>query len=163
MYIKNYRTLETADSIYSYIVDYTTYYMYPPTFSEIRSSCHLKSNKSIIQYLNILSDMGYLSYSELSSRSIMLHDFKVIFDDSFNLGNYNLAPIDIDLYSKMKTFFMAHLYPPSMEDILSFDILHSKSSISSHLKKLHAKELIVLSDNRSSRSIRFNHCKIVHE
>lgn len=161
MFISNYSTLETADNIYNYIVDYYITNLYSPSFSEIRDFAKLKSNTSIVNYLNILQDLGYIHYDKSISRSISLSNYYIAHISSFSLDDYNLSSYDIILYNFIYNYIVKHMYSPCYQDFIDSKIINSKSLVSSRLKNLQNSGLILLGSHNSSRAIHLCHCELL--
>lgn len=160
MHIHNYHSLETANSIYEYIIQYVSIHIYPPTYEEIRNSIRLKSNTSIIQYLELLSDLKYISFIRNQPRSIRLLSYTIVPTVTFDLSTYNLSKIDISLYNYLVSYITTNCYSPSYEEIQQNMNYNSKSTIQAHLRHLESVGLIQIDHYPASRSIHLNYFKL---
>lgn len=160
MHIHNYHSLEIANRIYEYIIDYVSIHIYPPSYEEIRNVIGLKSNTSIIQYLELLSNLNYISFIKNQSRSIRLLSYSIVPTVTFDLSLYKLSQIDISLYQYLVSYITTNCFSPSYEEIQSNLNYKSKSTIQSHLRHLESLGLIQIDNYPASRSIHLNYYKL---
>lgn len=151
MFHYQYSTIEKSNTIYQFLLSYIESNLYSPSYSEIRSFCQFKSNKSVIHYLGILRDMGYITFQPNVSRSIALTHFVITIDES--IPTPFLSKVDLELYQYLVTYITTNQYVPSYNEMLLHTNMKSKSSIYSHLHSLQSNQLILLNPSHFDRAI----------
>lgn len=66
------------DEIYSYIVEYTTQHLYPPSYREILAAADCRSLSTVHWHVRRLAEEGKLIISSGESRTITLTGYSLV-------------------------------------------------------------------------------------